>query len=199
MSSRAFLFSLLVAIASTVFASEERAIEIAQPIMVEDGIVLSRVTYVVHDDLSSWGQLVDYTCKESFVGNDSGKSENRNAANITGIRTWVDLYHFDKQALFGDTVRVYVDLTAFDSKKLGWREEYAQSVVDATLECVLVNATASRKGWYRAKNDWITAKHLHVEVRGAPEFKRLTDTYLFSDLLGKVPRSTHFGLEGNDE
>jgi hypothetical protein len=39
MSSRAFLFSLLVAIASTVFASEERAIEIAQPIMVEDGIV----------------------------------------------------------------------------------------------------------------------------------------------------------------
>ena len=30
--------------------------------------MLSRVTYVVHDDMSSWGQLVDYTCQESFVG-----------------------------------------------------------------------------------------------------------------------------------
>lgn len=198
MSIRALAVLILLGIASTVSASEERAIEIAQPIMVEDGIVLSRVTYVVHEDLSSWGQLVDYTCKESFVGNDEGKSENRNAANITGIKTWVDLYHFDKQALFGDTVRVYIDVTGFDPKKLGGYEEYAQAVVDATLECVLVNATASREGWYRAKNATIAAKHLHVEVRGAPEFARLTHTYRFSELVGKVPRSTHFGPEGDE-
>jgi hypothetical protein len=196
MSVRGFVVFIFLAIAGSASASEERAIEIAQPILVEDGIVLSRVTYVVHDDLSSWGQLVDYTCKQSFVGNDEAKSENRNAANITGIKAWVDPYHFDKQALFGDTVRVYIDLTAFDPKKLGWRSEYAQSVVDATLECVLVNATGSREGWYRAKNAWITAQHLHVEVRGAPEFARLTQTYRFADLVGKVPRATHFGDEG---
>jgi hypothetical protein len=198
MSSRVIVFLLLLAFASPVSASEERAIEIAQPIADEDGIVLSRVTYVVHDDVDSWGRLVDYTCKEGFVGNDEGKAENRNAANITGIKAWVDPYHFQEQALFGDTVRVYIDLTSFDPKKLGWREEYARSVVDATLECVLVNATSSREGWYRAKNARITAKHLHVEVRGAPEFKRLTQTYPFSDLVGKVPRSTHFGPEGNE-
>ena len=110
----------------------------------------------------------------------------------------MDLYHFNEQALFGDTVRVYIDLTAFDPKKLGWRAEYAQSVVDATLECVLVNATASREGWYRAKNAWITAQHLSVVVRGAPEFTRLTQTYRFADLVGKVPRATHFGPEGNE-
>jgi hypothetical protein len=36
------------------------------------------------------------------------------------------------------------------------------------------------------ENARITAKHLYVEVRGAPEFKRLTQTYRFSGLVGKV-------------
>jgi hypothetical protein len=192
---RPFVVSILLAIASTVSATQERAIEIAQPIVIEDGIVLSRVTYVVYDDIASWARLVDYTCNESFVGNDSGKPENRNAASIAGIKAWVDPYHFDKQALFGDTVRVHIDLTAFDPKKLGLGAEH---VVAATLECVLVNATFSREGWYRAKNAWITAQHLHVEVHGAPEFARLTQTFRFVDLVGKVPRATHFGGEGDE-
>ncbi len=195
MLARPLVAWILLAIASTVSASEERAIEIAQPIVVEDGIVLSRVTYVVYDDIASWGRLVDYTCNESFVVNDAGKPENRNAANIAGIKTWVDPYHFQGQALFGDTVRVHIDLTGFDPKKLGWP---AELVVAATLECVLVNATASREGWYRAKNAWIPAAHLYVEVRGAPEFARLTQTYRFADLVGKVPRATHFGDEGDE-
>lgn len=186
---------LLIGVASS-FASEERTIEIAQPIAVEDGIVLSRVTYVVHDDLSSWGHLVDYTCKESFVVNDSGKPENRNAASIAGVKAWVDPYHFQEQALLGDTVRVYVDFSGYDPKKL---ERWDGDVVSATIECVLVNATHSMEGWYRAKNSWITAKHLHVEVRGAPELTRLTQTYLLTDLAGKVPRTTYFGGEGSDE
>ena len=198
MLARPLIVLVLLAIASTVSASVERAIEIAQPIVVEDGIVLSRVTYVVYDDVASWGRLVDYTCNESFVVNDAGKPENRNAANIAGIKTWVDPDHFQEQALFGDTVRVHIDLTGFDPKKLGRYAVYAKHVVDATLECVLFNATASRKGWYRAKNAWITAQHLHVEVRGAPEFARLTQTYRFADLVGKVPRATHFGDEGDE-
>lgn len=178
------------------FATVERAIEIAQPILVEDGIVLSRVTYVVHDDVDSWGRLVDYTCKESFVVNDVGKPENRNAANVAGIRAWVDPYHFQEQALFGDTVRVYIDFSEYDSKKLS---RWDGDVVAATIECVLVNATHSMNGWCQAKNSWITAKYLDVEIRGAPELARLTQTYLLTDLVGKVPRVTHFGEEDSDE
>jgi hypothetical protein len=121
--------------------------------------------------------------------NESGKAENRNAANIAGIKSWVDPYHFQKQALFGDTVRVYLDLTDFDTSRLDFEDG---DVVAATLECVLVNATASMKGWYRERNDWVAAKHLYVEVRGAPEYARMTQTYRFADLVGNVPRARRF-------
>lgn len=197
MPSKRFMVAVFaLAWISSAFASEERAIEIAQPILVEDGIVISRVTYVVHDDVDSWGRLVDYTCKESFVVNDAGKPENRNVANVAGVRAWVDPYHFQEQALFGDTVRAYIDFSGYDPKKLA---RWDGDVVAATIECVLVNATHSMKGWSRAKNSWITAKYLHVEISGAPELTRLTQTYLLTDLAGKVPRVTHFGEEGSDE
>jgi hypothetical protein len=135
------------------------------------------------------GRLVDYTCRESFVVNESWKPENRNAASIAGIKTWVDSYHFQEQALFGDTVRVYIDLTDFDASRL---DSEAKDVIAATLECVLVNATASMTGWYRARNDWVVAKHLYVEVRGAPEYVHMTQTYRFAELVGKVLRASRF-------
>jgi hypothetical protein len=181
-------FILLVVVTSSVLASEERAKEVAQPIVAEDAIFLSRVTFVNHHDMS-WAGLVDYTCRESFAVNESGRPENRNAASIAGIKTWADPYHFQEQALFGDTVRVYVDLTDFDASRLEFESE---DVVAATLECVLVNATASMTGWYRARHDWVTAQHLYVEVRGAPEFVHMTQTYRFADLVGKVPRARRF-------
>jgi len=70
---------------SSVFASEERAIEVVQPIATEDAIYLSRVTFVTYSD-QSWAGLVDYTCQESFVVNDSKKAVSRNAASIAGIK-----------------------------------------------------------------------------------------------------------------
>lgn len=183
--------TLLVA-SSRALASEERALEVAQPLVTEGAIAVSRVTFVNHYDMS-WGGLVDYTCRESFIVNESWKAENRNAANISGIKSWVDPYHYEKQALFGDTVRVYMDLTEFDVSRLGQQDG---DVVAATIECVLVNATASMTGWYRARNAWVPATHLYLEVRGAPEYARLTQTYLFADLIGQVPRKTSFeGME----
>jgi len=80
---------ILLVATSSVLASEERAKEVAQPIVAEDAIFLSRVTFVNHHDMS-WGGLVDYTCDASFVVNESGKAEDRNAANIAGIKSWVD-------------------------------------------------------------------------------------------------------------
>ena len=168
-------------------ASEETAIEVFQPIITEDQICVRRVTYVTHSSgVDYWGGFVDYTCEPNATVTDSDHPEDRNAASVTGIKAWVDPYHFQEQGLYGDTVRVYVDLRHLDASKVRY------DVVSATMECVLANATASRSGWVRKQESSVDAKHLRVIVLGTPEQVGLSRTYRFKDLSSKVPRKTEF-------
>ena len=183
---------LLLLIPSIGRTAEEQAIEIWQPILVEDGICLTRVTFVTFNSgVSSWAGRVDYTCEANALITDSEKQENRNAASIAGIKAWVDPYHFQEQTLYGDTARVYVDLTKLDTSHIHY------DVVSATLECVLANAVASMTGFDETKGGQVAAKHLRVVVRGTPDQQRLSRTYRLSDLKGKLPRRTLF--DGSDD
>lgn len=181
------LWSLFAA--STASATIERAIEVAQPIVTESGITISDVTFVRYLGAVSWGEVVGYTCKESFVVNEAGAPENRNAASLVGIAADAYTYHIQNQALFGDTMKVFIDLTDMDLSKVRWRNT---RLIEATLECVLINATRCTSAWEKKSGKFVTAKHLTVEFRGSSDPAHSTRTYLLQDLLQSVPRKRHF-------
>ena len=162
-------------------ATQERTIEVAQPILIEGGVCVSDVTYVTYS-YPSWADVVDYTCKQNYlVADGHDKPVNLNAAHLAGIKAAVDTYHDQEQALYGDTVRVVIDLSAMDTTKL--QIGGPDDLVRATLHCVLANAARSNQGWVRKKPDAIAARYLRVEIQGSGDFAELSDTYRFEDLI----------------
>ena len=196
MSMTARMWGLLVLslfVAGTAFSTEEVAIEVAQPILTEEGIRVSDVTFVRYLGSRSWGDVVWYTCDKSFVTNQAGEAVNRNAASLAGLSATAYSYHAQEQALFGDTVRVFIDLTKMDASKLGCNPD---TLVAATLECVLINATRSMTAWEYKTERYVKAKHLTVEFRGTVNPIYSTRTYLFEALLRGMPRQRLFECEG---
>ncbi len=171
-------------------ATVERSIVVAQPIVTEETLCIGDMTYVTYSS-GSWGDVVDYTCSENYVViGDHENPANRNAASLAGITAGPDPYHFQEQALYGDTVRVVVDLSEMDPSKVDFE---AEDVVDATMECVLINATRSMQGWDHKADKTIAAKHLRVEVQGSAEFAHLSRTYRFKDLLKRKLEKACYG------
>lgn len=172
------------------YSTVERSIVVAQPIVTEESMCISDMTYITYSE-GYWGDVVGYTCAENYVVvGDHENPANRNAASLAGIKAGPDTYHFQEQALYGDTVRVVVDLSAMDVSKVDFEPE---DVVEATIECVLINATRSMSGYSSKSRGRIDAKHLRIDVQGAPDFAKLSRTYRFKDLLKRKLERTCYG------
>jgi len=160
-------------------ATVERMIVVAQPIVTEEVMCISDMTYITYSE-GYWCDVVGYTCAENcVVVGDHENPTNRNAASLAGIKANPDSYHFQEQALYGDTVRVVVDLSGVDVLKVDFDLE---DLVNATMECVLINATRSTRGFDEKSGGQVEAKHLRVDVVGSAEFAHLSRTHRFKDL-----------------
>ncbi len=160
-------------------ASIERSVDVAQPIVTEEQLCIGNVTYITlsHD---AWGDIVDFTDNENFVlisGWD--KPVNRNAANLAGIKTYADVFHFQEQALYGDTIRVVLDLSSMDAAKADCE---ASDLVHATIDCMLINASRCLSAWDSKVDGIVTAKHVRLDVLGSTEFASLAQTYAADEL-----------------
>jgi hypothetical protein len=167
----------------------ETALEVAQPLETEEGIVVSTVSYLKYLGLRIPGYPVAYVCKESCVIDELENRVNRNAANLLGIRTGFDSFHTSGH-LFEDTLCVFIDLSEVSDQETshGWP---VRSVVEATVECVLTTAYGSRAALPLRGRGLVYAKYVDLEIRGSSEYAALSGVYSF-EALGALPRKKRF-------
>lgn len=182
---RCFVAASAILVAQSASATEEQFFVVAQPIVTENGICIGEMTYTTYS-MKTYGDVVDFTCRENYVLGDYEKPTNRNAASLAGIKAKTDGFHTQEEKLYGDTLRVEIDLSVMDVSKVRFD---AEDVVDATLECVLINATRSMGG-----DGLAPAKHLRVDVRGPAEFAKLSRTYHFNDLIQRKLDKACYGV-----
>jgi hypothetical protein len=168
--------------ASVCTGTGEWIVEALQPISVENGVVLSNVTYVAYLGDYRPGTAIDYTARANLLTGEGGTSVgNRNAANLAGIEIRLRTPDWSHQ-WFGaqDTVEaVSVELDCSHMKAVGVAS--ARSVLEATIECVLTNAAKSRP---RIRN-------VRIVVVGSGLYKDLNRNYRLAS-LGALPRRTIF-------
>jgi hypothetical protein len=166
----------------------EFPIEVVQPLVTEEGIFLSTVSYVKYTGSLVPGYEVLYVGEKSCVIDELGHPVNRNVASILGIRTGYDPRHATS-SLLGDTLSVFVDLSSLAGEPpSGWSVDGA---VEATVECVLTTAYRARFGWDSAKQARVEAKYVQLEVRGQAKYVHLGGVFSFAS-LGELPRSRQF-------
>ncbi len=179
------LVPLLVAMIASARAAFEFPLEVAQPLVTEEGIFVSAVTYVKYYGSMHPGYLVPWVGRESCVIDELGKPVNRNVASLMGIQTGVDPL-CPRDDLYCDTLRVFVDLSSLGDKKPpgGWS---VQGAVEATIECVLIAAFESRSGWDPKTQERVNAKYVQLQIRDSTEFAHYGGVFAF-DALGPLPR-----------
>src|SRR5262249_24625894 len=133
---------LMVVSFGTVRSSQEGTIESTQPILTENFIRPCTVTYIWSGMVHVTGSSVAKTCSPDHIETDSGV-ENRNAANLAGLRVTVAASDSSWHPLFGDTLRVTLDASSLGEKKeislLGGRV-VVDDLMNATLDCLKENA-----------------------------------------------------------
>jgi hypothetical protein len=185
------LFSLslpLALFAARVNGAFESPIEVVQPLVTEQGIFPSTVSYVKYTGSLIPGYPVIYVGEASCVIDELGNSVNRNVANLLGIRTGYDPLHATS-ALLGDTLSVFVDLSSLTGKPpSGWS---VKGAVEATVECVLATAYGARFGWDSTTHARVEAQYVQLKVQGSAEYAHLGGVFSFAS-LGELPRQRHF-------
>ena len=147
------------------------AYAVYQPTETENGIVVSPVTFLVQGDDFSPGREVEFVCRPYLLpitgpAINAGDLVNANAAARAHIKTRrLDNPAAPNTYLFGDTLRVTVDLTE------AWPVGMSAEVVDATVRAVLQTAALSCG---RGKGK---AGHVDLRIEGAPEYAAAARTY----------------------
>jgi hypothetical protein len=154
MKPRLRLAVAVLAIAMTgslAFGSELSAVDVLQPIDIENVIRLSHVTYVTYNSGDMAVLAVGRTCDSNAVISDRG-TENWNASFSAGLKVHV-IYSTDASSLFGDTLRVALDTRGMRaaSPESDWADT---TLVAATVECIMVNAASSK---------WVRTVDLRIE------------------------------------
>ena len=119
--------------------SEEWSFEAYQPIWTENDLDLSRVTVLTFNSGEVGVCAVQATCDSNCLTSDYGLRQ-RNAAFELGLRTEVIFNSDAEPPLFGDTLRVVLHETRPPSDLGDF--DYA-TVLEATVQCVLLNAAQS--------------------------------------------------------
>ena len=194
----AFL-ALMMLDAAGARASQEGAVQVSQPIMVFDGgCVVSDVTYIL-----TWGwyrYAPELTTSLTVSANSISTSQgfaNRNGAAALDLRLefpdgdeipgFGSEGHRERfQGLFGDTLRVVLDLT---SMKRGAESEWPGSeadVVAATVESLKLNA----------RREWPRVRTLDLRVRGPSEFQAHAGVYPLDAVVhSPLPKSVQAANE----
>jgi hypothetical protein len=177
---------------ASAFAAFETVLEVAQPIETEQGIWVSRVSYARYLGGLSFGHLVPFTCQPNCVFTEYRDCRSRNAADVLGLKAGlVGIRHTREETLYGDTLKVFLDLSEVDLKKKvhGWS---ADTVIRATMECVLINAVQSREAYDRNSKSRVEARYLEVRVRGSKKYADLGGVYDIDKDLTDLPRRRLF-------
>lgn len=143
---------------SFAFGSELSAVDVLQPIDIENVIRLSHITYVTYNSGDLAVLAVGRTCDSNMVISDRGTG-NWNAAFSAGLKVHV-IYSAEASMLFGDTLRVSLDTRGMRgaSRESDWPDTM---LVAATVECIMVNAASSK---------WVRTVDLRIE--GDRKFRR---------------------------
>ena len=139
---------------SALLGSFESVFDVAQPLLTNgEGLRVTDVPFIRHG--TSWDRPwlhVCWTAEEVLVSTDSGY-QNRNAANRIGIQIrpipGPKVEPFDKNrrpGLFGDTLRVEVDLSKLLDEAPLPIGGPPGPVLKATRECMIVNAKRAGRG-----------------------------------------------------
>ena len=169
-------------------AAVETAFEVAQPISTFEGIRICRVTYVEYTGSPLPGREVPFVVASNRVMDTLARFTNRNVASLLGFKAWADPHHQEGH-LFGDTLRVYLDLSS--SKPVPEHSAWGKfDAAQATVECVIVAAAASRRG-YDAAGLAVDAKYLDLRILGEAAYSKLGGVFLFES-LGQLPRKRDF-------
>src|SRR6267142_2641397 len=116
---------------SLALGSEKGAIEVLQPIDIENVLHLSHVTYISYDEGDPAILAVAMTCDSNGVISGDGPS-NWNAAFTAGLKVRV-VFGPDAQGyLFGDTLRAVLDTRGTQgARESDWSDS---TVIEATIE-----------------------------------------------------------------
>ena len=171
------MVGLLCLLAITSHASSLVCLEVAQPILTEEAIVISRVSYLVYRGPVVRGDEVTFTTEpNSITVEGSDNADNLNAASLLGLKlktTWAASNPQDP-----DTLLVVLDCLQIKPSAL--RKDLLPLAVKATLECILTNAAASQP----------PVGYVHIDVNSAT-FEGLGGTFAL-DKIGKLPRRRVF-------
>jgi hypothetical protein len=188
--SASVVVTAIIATAAPTFACFGGIIEVAQPLVDSEGILVRVVSLSRNCVPTSVvpGYEVEFVGEPSFVRDEGhpDTAENLNAANFLGIRTDIDPFHGRTSRLLGDTLHVVVDLTAVPTmteelrrRLLGWSID---DVIKATVESVLLTAYWHRRGIlaaYSIQTTWIRSPGITGDSAGIHPagWKRPTPTY----------------------
>jgi hypothetical protein len=126
---------------SLALGSEKSAIDVLQPIDIENVIHLSHVTYISYDDGDPAILAVGMTCDSNLVISGYGPS-NLNVAFTAKLKVRVVFPPDNRSYLFGDTLRVALDTRGLEAgtRESDWSDS---TIVEATIECIMANAATS--------------------------------------------------------
>jgi hypothetical protein len=145
-SLKYFSIALLLTIlaVSPAAAAFEEAVEAYQPIVTREGIVLCQVTTIRYYGSPSSSEKVYETDKPNSLWTQEG-FQNRNIANLLGIKVNTKYNPNPPGGLFGDTLKIEIraDSIKTDSH---WPLSHVDpdTAVLATIECVLANTCTEK-------------------------------------------------------
>jgi hypothetical protein len=169
-------------------------VEVAEPLLGYEFLQVSRVSYNIGFPQRALvpGFAVSLIGLPGCVCDENGRSLNLNAANILGIKAGYDPYHAETSKLHGDTLHVFLDLSGLPPDTTELEGYSIDTIIRATVECVLVTAYDSRTAIADADTfALVEAKHVWLEVRGSDRYAALGGVFSFAD-LGQLPRERLF-------
>lgn len=166
----AFVFAALsTPLHSQAFATQLVPMEVAQPVGHDNGVAKSLVTFMVWRNAFEPGLEINYICVPYMVPIEGTEPQNRNAAAIAGIRTYVVRSEDQKrEGLFGDTLRVVMDLES--AHALEDSSSPLDDIVDTVRQCIFEMAA-------RSAARWPYPKVLDIKLRGPESFAPLGGTF----------------------
>ena len=169
------------------------ALEVAQPLVANEGIEVSRVSYMMgRPHALVPGYNVYLLGEPSCVCDGLGNSINRNAASFLGITAGYDSRHGATGRLLGDTLHVFMDLSGLRPAGPDLQGFSVDAVIRATVECILVTAYDCRFGYSEQySGEYDEARYVWLEVRGSDEYSQLGGVFSFKE-LGPLPRNRLF-------
>jgi hypothetical protein len=160
-------------------ATEEAAVQVAQPIWTENGIVLSSVTYILWLGSSVPAIEVAWTAKPNLIQREGDLApSNRNAASLYHIDVRTPLRAYWSGEKF-DTMAVVLDLSRMTTRDSSLYHP-VDEVINATVESILLNAAHGRPP---------VIKYVDLQVEGGPpEYHRLCKVFLVDRTRARAPR-----------